>query len=102
MDLASGGYEHTAKGEAMGVRGYFVKVLVDRAEGRVLGAHIIGPHASILIQEIITTLYTADRAVNPILLGMHIHQSLSEVVERAFGNLMPAAEYDALMKEGIL
>ena len=46
-------YEDTAKGEAMNVKDYFVKVIVEAETMRILGAHIVGPYASILIHEII-------------------------------------------------
>lgn len=80
-------YEDTAKGKAMRVKDYFVKVIVEKETMRILGAHIIGPYASILIQEIINLMYTREQSALPIFQGMHIHPSLSEVVERAFYNL---------------
>ncbi len=80
-------FEDTAKGSAMDVEDYFVKVIVDSADYRILGAHIVGPEASILIQEIINLMYTKNQTFLPIYHGMHIHPSLSEVVERAFSNL---------------
>ena len=80
-------YENTAKGSAMHVKDYFVKVIVEKDTLRILGAHIIGPYASILIQEIINLMYTHDQSAAPIFKGMHIHPSLSEVVERAFFSL---------------
>ncbi len=80
-------FEDTGKGYAMGVKDYFVKVIVEKKTYRILGAHIIGPYASILIQEIITLMYTSTENVVPIYRGMHIHPALSEVVERAFSNL---------------
>ena len=82
-------YENTAKGEAMAVKDYFVKVIVDKRNGRIFGAHIIGPQASVLIQEIINLMYTKDQSIVPIQEGMHIHPALSEVVERAVGSLQP-------------
>jgi len=91
-------FEDTAKGEAMALKDYFVKVIVDM-NNRILGAHIIGPQASLLIQEIITLMYTADRSARPITHGMHIHPALSEVVERAFGKLMPAALYHQALRK---
>lgn len=94
-------YEDTAKGLAMGVKNYFVKVIV-AAEGntlKILGAHIIGPHASILIQEIINQMYTPTQSAAPINEGMHIHPALSEVVQRAFENLMPVEHYHHIMEE---
>ena len=86
-------YQDTAKGEAMGVKNYFVKVIVEKGTMRILGAHIIGPQASVLIQEIINLMYTPKQSAEPIIYGMHIHPALSEVVERAFGSLMPPEQY---------
>lgn len=80
-------YENTAKGSAMELKDYFVKVIVEQESYKILGAHIIGPEASVLIQEIINLMYTGEQRAIPIFRGMHIHPSLSEVVERAFSNL---------------
>ncbi len=91
-------YEDTAKGEAMGVKDYFAKVIVERETLRILGAHIIGPHASTLIQEAINLMYTHDQTAVPIFNGMHIHPALSEVVENAFHNLMPSEQYHHLIE----
>ena len=92
-------YEDTAKGMAMAVKDFFVKVILDK-DRRILGAHIIGPQASVLIQEIITLMYTPERSSFPINRGMHIHPALSEVVERAFGRLMRPRDYHAFL-EGV-
>lgn len=86
-------YQDTAKGEAMGATDYFVKVLLEKESMRILGAHIIGPQASVLIQEIINLMYTPEQSAEPIMSGMHIHPSLSEVVERAFNPLMSPKQY---------
>jgi dihydrolipoamide dehydrogenase len=86
-------YEDTAKGEAMNVKDYFVKVIVERESMKILGAHVIGPYASILIQEIINLMYTPEQTVTPMSNAMHIHRSLSEVVDRAFQSLMEPEEY---------
>jgi mycothione reductase len=91
-------YEDTAKGEAMGVKDYFVKVLVEKDTLKILGAHIIGPHASILIQEIVNLMYTPEQGARPITNGMHIHPALTEVVERAFKSLMPPEQYHHLIE----
>src|SRR2546426_2940966 len=50
-------YEDTAKGEAMNVKDYFVKVVLERSPRKILGAHIIGPYASIWMQGIINRMY---------------------------------------------
>ncbi len=86
-------YGDTAKGLAMGLeeKTYFVKVLLENRTGRILGAHIIGPEASILIQEIVTLMYTSGRTYP--FSAMHIHPALSEVVERAFSGIVTARQY---------
>jgi dihydrolipoamide dehydrogenase len=92
-------YQDTAKGEAMNVKDYFVKVIVENETMKILGAHIIGPSASVLIQEIINLMYTPEQNAIPIIQGMHIHPALSEVVERAFGSLMPPEHYHHTIEE---
>jgi len=83
-------YRDTAMGAAMGMPDGFVKVLVESETGRILGGHIVGPEASILIQEIINAMNTEDRSYVPIVRAMHIHPAMPEVVQQAFGNLKPA------------
>jgi len=91
-------YENTAKGEAMSVKDYFVKVIVEKETMKILGAHIIGPYASVLIQEIINLMYTPEQSARPITNGMHIHPALNEVVERAFRSLMSPEQYHQLIE----
>jgi len=86
-------YQDTAKGEAMGVEDCFVKVIVEKRTMKILGAHIIGPYASVLIQEVINLMYTPEQSAEPIIKGMHIHPALNEVVERAFHSLMTTEQY---------
>lgn len=89
-------FQDVAKGEAMAVRNCFVKVLIEQKTRKILGAHVIGPQASILIQEIVDLMYTPEQSAQPIFDGMHIHPALSEVVERAFRSLMPPEQYHHL------
>lgn len=86
-------FEDTAKGEAMAVKDYFAKVILEKDSLRILGAHIIGPYASTLIQEIINLMYTSDQSAQPLLKAMHIHPALSEIVQRAFQSLMTLDQY---------
>ena len=67
-------FEDTAKGSAMETRDYFVKVILDGLEDKILGAHIIGPHASVLIHQIIPLMYTASRSAKPMMQMMDIHR----------------------------
>jgi len=91
-------YEDTAKGEAMDAKDYFVKVIVEQDTMKILGAHIIGPYASVLIHEIIPLMYTQEQSAKPIRDSMHIHPALSEVVDRAFRSLMPPEHYHHLIE----
>lgn len=83
-------YKDTAMGAALGFPEGFVKVIVEKETGKILGAHIIGPEASILIQEIVNAMVTEKGDFGPIAQAMHIHPALSEVVQNAFGSLQPA------------
>jgi mycothione reductase len=93
-------YEDTAKGIAMSIKDCFVKVIVKADDFELIGAHIIGPHASVLIQEIINIMYTGhERTIKPILTAMHIHPALNEVVQRSVSSLMPPQHYHHLISE---
>ncbi len=91
-------FEDTAKGAAMEARGYFVKVILDGKDEKILGAHIIGPHASVLIHQLIPLMYTESRSAEPIIRSMTIHPSLSEVVTGAFYSRLSPEHYHHIMK----
>jgi mycothione reductase len=92
-------FEDTAKGTAMDLKDYFVKVILESNTTEILGAHIIGPYASILIQEIVDLMYTKEENSDPIIQGMHIHPALSEVVKNAFYSMMPPEHYHHLLED---
>jgi len=72
------------KAHAMGETTGFVKLVADATSDRLLGAHIIGPHASDLIHEA-TLALKAGLRIKDIAETIHSHPSLSE-------GLMEAAE----------
>jgi len=80
-------YMDCAKGYAMGEEDGFVKVIVDQASRRILGAHIVGSHAAILVQQIVYLMNAGDQTYMPLARSQCIHPALSEVVARAFGAL---------------
>jgi len=84
-------FQDTAKGSAMNAAG-LVKVIAKMDDETIVGAHIVGPQASVLIQELVTLMYAGGSA-SAIKDGMHIHPALSEVVERAVSQLMPVDRY---------
>jgi mycothione reductase len=79
-------YNDVAKGQAMLDTDSFVKVIVEKKTWRLLGCHIIGPYAPILIQEAVNAM-ASEGTVVPIIRGIHIHPSLSEVMQSAMGHL---------------
>lgn len=80
-------YIDTAKGAAMAEEDGYVKVLLRKEDYKILGAHIIGPFAPILVQSIINVMNAGDGTVHPLANALHIHPALPEVVQRAFYNL---------------
>ena len=92
-------FEDTAKGEAMNSKDSFVKVILQRETGRILGAHIIGPQASVLIQEIINLMYTENQSSEALTNAIHIHPALPEVVARAFRTLRTPDQYHHFLEE---
>ncbi len=85
--VGSYSYGDTAYGSAMGEEDGFVKLMVEEETYRILGCHIVGPHAAILIQEVVTAMYAGDGSVYPLVDAMHIHPALSEVVQRTVWHL---------------
>ena len=92
-------YEDTAKGKAMHSHDHFVKAIVLREDLAILGAHIVGPEASTLIQEIINLMGAPHANAQSIVDAMHIHPALPEVVQRAFSNLMTVEDYHQRLDE---
>ncbi len=79
-------YTEVARGEAMLETEGFTKAVVHKKSGKILGYHIIGPQASVLIQEVVNAM-AADGNLWSVAKGMHIHPALSEVVLKAFAKL---------------
>jgi dihydrolipoamide dehydrogenase len=84
--VASYDYYNTAYGSSIEDRDGFVKVLAERGSGEILGAHIIGTDASMLIQEVVNAM-RAGLAVGGITQSIYVHPALPEVVQRAFAEL---------------
>lgn len=80
------GYHEVAKGEAMMEREGFAKAVVDEKSGEIVGFHIIGPYAPMLIQEVINAMASGHH-VSEINQGIHIHPALSELVPVTLNSL---------------
>ena len=76
-------YRDTAYGWALEDQASFVKVLADPGTGLLLGAHIMGPEASVLIQPLVQAMCLGN-TVDEIARGvLYIHPALTEAVEQA-------------------
>jgi len=79
-------YFNIAKGEAMVEKEGFAKVIVEKESNRILGFHIIGPYAPELIQEVVNAM-TSGGGMEELGQGIHIHPSLSELVQYTLSSL---------------
>ena len=82
--MGQAAYADNAYGWAMGETGdHVVKVLADPGTGLLIGAHLIGPEASSLIQPLIQAMSFGIRA-DELARGQYwIHPAMAEVVENA-------------------
>ena len=73
-------FSSIGKAVAMGETDGFCKLIIDNEDRTILGCHIMGIHASDLIQEVVTMMnlnVTLDRAEDII----HVHPTLSEIIQ---------------------
>jgi dihydrolipoamide dehydrogenase len=80
------GYRDIVGGEAIGEEEGFALAVVEKETRRILGFHIAGPQAPLLIQEV-TNAMASGGGAGCIAAGMHIHPSLSELVDYTLNNL---------------
>jgi dihydrolipoamide dehydrogenase len=64
----------------------FAKAIVEKESGRILGFHIIGPDASILIQEVVNVI-ALKGDYRSITGAMHIFPALSDLIPETFDRL---------------
>lgn len=83
-------YTDSAMGYAYGDDDAFVKVVVEYPTRRILGATVVGPQASTLIQQVVNMMSSETQTYAPLIRAQIIHPTLSEAVASAFGNLRPA------------
>ncbi len=84
IDYKAGKFFFAASGRALcnGTSDGFVKVLAAAETGRILGIHIVGPHASELIAEA-TTLISFGGSVQDVAAICHAHPTLAEALKEA-------------------
>jgi dihydrolipoamide dehydrogenase len=87
--VGNAGYLDVTKGYAMKEEDGLVKVIVDANSRKILGCHIVGPEAAEMVQQLVYMMNTDTQTYIPIARSQVIHPALSEVVVRAFANMMP-------------
>ncbi len=75
-------YKSCAMALARGLDHGLVKLLVERASGRLVGAHIVGEEAATMIQECVLAM-TAKMTVDDMYRQIYIHPAFPEVVRNA-------------------
>lgn len=68
------------KARAWGEERGMVKVVVDRATRRLLGAHVLAYHGADLIHPLAVAMKAPGGTVDPVIGTMHVHPTLGEVV----------------------
>jgi dihydrolipoamide dehydrogenase len=84
LDYVPGRFPFSANGRARGTGETegFVKILRDKKYGEILGAHIVGGHASEIIHELAVAREN-EYTVEEIELAIHAHPTMSEAVAEA-------------------
>ncbi len=79
-------YNDTARGMALREKTGFAKIIVEKKSLKILGCHIIGPYAPMLIQEVVNAMSLGGQ-MGLTASGMHIHPSMSELIIRTLASL---------------
>jgi len=84
LEVNVGKFPFSANGRAraMAHTEGFVKIVADRKTDRVLGAHIVGPHASELLGEIVVCMEFGGSSED-LARSFHSHPTLTEVIREA-------------------
>jgi len=84
LEYVAGKFPFSANGRARGTGETegFVKILRDKQYGEILGAHIVGGHASEIIHELAVAREN-EYTVEEVELAIHAHPTMSEAVSEA-------------------
>jgi pyruvate/2-oxoglutarate dehydrogenase complex dihydrolipoamide dehydrogenase (E3) component len=103
IDYLSASYPFNDHGKAM-IGGHefgFVKIIAEKTRGEILGAEVIGPHASDLIHELIAVMRYRGTA-QELATMPHYHPTLSEIVtypaEEIADKIIPECVPEHVMK----
>ncbi len=83
-DIRVGKFQFRANGKALGINEYegFVKLVVDKKYGEILGAHLIGPEVTDLTGEL-SLAKSMELTPEELAHAVHAHPTLTEVIAEA-------------------
>ena len=89
MKVAVQEYASIAYGWALEDTTGFAKIIADAETTEILGAHLIGPEATTLIQLLIQAMSTGQTARDIATTQYWIHPAMPELIENALLQLVP-------------
>jgi len=75
-------FKHSGRAKAIGETEGLAKLVADADTDQLLGGHILGPHADVLIHEVAVAMYKGGTAES-LYRSIHIHPTLTEVIKDA-------------------
>jgi dihydrolipoamide dehydrogenase len=84
--VAKASYADVAKGRIVGSPPSLAKLIVENGTDRIVGFHIAGPHAAILIHEVVVAM-SAGLPAAAVRDAIHVHPSLPELVQHVFSEV---------------
>ena len=72
-------YTDTVQGDIRKADEGFAKAIIEKGTGRILGFHIIGPDAPVLIQEVVN-VFTQKGSYDTVMDAMHIFPSMNDLI----------------------
>ena len=79
-------YKDTGMGAALAEKEGFMKLIVEKKTKKILGCHILGPHASILLHEVCVAMKSKN-GLDLLKNTIHVHPALSELVQKTALNV---------------
>lgn len=85
LDIEVGRFDYSGNGKAVieAEETGFIKVIVNRELGEIVGVHMIGAHATNMIAELVLAM-KMEGTVEELVYTVHPHPSISEVIPEAF------------------
>lgn len=82
--VAKKDYAEVAKGKIVGAPPGFAKLIVEEESERILGFHMIGPHAADLIHEVVVAMNASGGRAHLVRDTIHVHPTLPEMIRAVF------------------